>query len=605
MRVLRIYIVIYLMFSNFSVEVEVIHSCDCLGRISSDDIRSSISVPEYPVSTRDGIAFRIRDIDFTRENHFKIIGENFAGEESFRFSNVLPISSNLSENINYLNSIFIATGAFIAYENYQFDCVLEIEKFEKFVDITKSELQFKLPSKEISSLKTLRPLTHEVNIRPAASDIKIGDILVTKGERFGPVEIGLLAMANIQKVKVLPRIKIGILSTGDEILNLGEVKTKTCSVYDCNRPLLMNYLKDSDFRNDIEVHDFGIFPDRKLQEKLSIDKPFFSEQLMDFVISTGGVSVGQRDFLKEIIEKVEVGKIFDYLNIKPGKPCHLSICKQMNKPFVFLGLPGNPVSVGVGFHLVVRTIIRVMQKPLFRPFKAIVISDMIYELKTNELGSSLFPVKCVTRNEIKLDRLRPEFHRAKFVETFDSGLYQTESVKSSNNSSSNLFSLKNACVLLQLPPGEALEAGSIVDGLKLDSNTILRRCGVGKLSSFTEWSPRKVTPEQGKTESGFGSPVQLLHNSDKFEAIKIADLFFLSKYSDHLFVVSEVDNDFGLGQYLREKSSDFALQVSTVRANSGRFQFYVRCSDRVFENVWNLLSAIAQEVTLKLPYNLS
>ncbi|KAI1820836.1 molybdenum cofactor synthesis domain-containing protein [Xylaria intraflava] len=282
------------------------------------------------------------------------------------------------------------------------------------------------------------------NIREIGSDIKSGAEILSQGEMVSAVggEIGLLAAVGVAEVKTYRQPVVGVLSTGDEIvqhdrpgaLRLGEVR-------DTNRITLMSAAKEQGF----EVVDLGIAADKPGTLEDALRDAF---RRVDVVITSGGVSMGELDLLKPTIERALGGTIhFGRVAMKPGKPTTFATVPVKNdageriaKPI--FSLPGNPASALVTFHLFVL--------PSLHQMSGI-----------SPAGLTMVPV--FLAHEFVLDKRRPEYHRA--VVVVDS---QGRLVASSTGGqrSSRVGSLRGANCLLCLPPGdEPLKKGARVDAL--------------------------------------------------------------------------------------------------------------------------------------------
>ena len=282
------------------------------------------------------------------------------------------------------------------------------------------------------------------NIREIGSDIKQGTTILHKGEQVSAVggEIGVLAAVGVAEVKTYRRPIIGILSTGDEIvehnrpedLRLGEVR-------DTNRPTLISAAKESGY----EVIDLGIASDKPgtLEETLRDGM-----RRADLLITTGGVSMGELDLLKPTIERSLGGSIhFGRVNMKPGKPTTFATVPAKNNAGervskVIFSLPGNPASALVTFHLFVLPSLHQMSG-------------------VSPTGLPKIPVSL--GHDFKLDPGRPEYHRAIVTVGRDGSLTATST---GVQRSSRVGSLKGSNALLCMPKGsEPLRKGAKVDAL--------------------------------------------------------------------------------------------------------------------------------------------
>ncbi|KAK5624952.1 hypothetical protein RRF57_000668 [Xylaria bambusicola] len=282
------------------------------------------------------------------------------------------------------------------------------------------------------------------NIREIGSDIKADDVVLSKGELISAVggEIGLMAAVGVAEVKTYRKPVVGVLSTGDEIvqhdrpgdLRLGEVR-------DTNRITLMCAAREQGF----DVVDLGIAADTSgtLEETLRD-----ALRRVDLVITSGGVSMGELDLLKPTIERSLGGTIhFGRVAMKPGKPTTFATIPVKNNAGeriskVIFSLPGNPASALVTFHLFVL--------PSLHQMSGI-----------SPAGLSKVPV--FLAHDFTLDKARPEYHRALVVADGSGRLLATST---GGQRSSKVGSLRGANSLLCLPSGkEPLKKGTKVDAL--------------------------------------------------------------------------------------------------------------------------------------------
>ena len=281
---------------------------EALGFTLSANITSSNNVPPFNNSAMDGYALLASDLEKCSENNpiqLKQVGKSFAGA---------PFSGEVKSG----SCVRIMTGAVVPDS---LDCVVMQEQC--------------LAEGEMITFKH-SPTLHN-NVRFVGEDLKIGQSVLLQGHKLTPRDIPLLASLGIANVDVYRQLKVAVMSSGDELKSLGET-LETGEIYDTNRYSIMALLS----RLNVEVIDFGIIKDDyALIKKTMIE----ADQQADVVITSGGVSVGEADFIKEVLN--EIGEIgFWKLAIKPGKP--FAFGKLPNS--VFFGLPGNPVSAIVTLY---------------------------------------------------------------------------------------------------------------------------------------------------------------------------------------------------------------------------------------------------------------
>jgi len=284
---------------------EVVTLRDALNRVLAKEVISSINVPPYANSAMDGYAFNAVDLPESGETTVTMIGKSFAG---------IPFDGEVKPG----ECVRIMTGAAMANGT---DTVIMQEQVK--VDGDAITIQSGHCKNE--------------NVRHIGEDIKDGDTVLNVGQQLTPAELGVLASLGVAKVTVFKKIRVAFFSTGDELRNVDET-LEPGQIYDSNRYTLFGMLSNL----GVELIDMGIIPD----DRTAVEKAFIqaSEQA-DAIMTSGGVSVGEADFVKETLDKL--GKVdFWKIAMKPGKPLAFGFVNDA----VFFGLPGNPVSVMATFY---------------------------------------------------------------------------------------------------------------------------------------------------------------------------------------------------------------------------------------------------------------
>jgi len=278
------------------------------------------------------------------------------------------------------------------------------------------------------------------DIRPIGYDIAEGQEVLAAGSRLDSAEIGLLATVGVTQVPVHPRPRVAILSTGDELVEPDQ-RPGPGQIRDSNRAMLAAAVVAAGG----EPVDLGIAADQPRSLRQQLLAGFGAG---DILLTSGGVSMGELDLIKPILE--DVGTVhFGRILMKPGKPLTFATVPVATKPrpTLVFGLPGNPVSSLVTFQLfVVPTIRKLAGWP----------------------APHLRRVQAVLAQPLRLDPARPEYHRAtlRWDNTLNGGNggYRAESTGS--QASSRLLSMRTANALLELPQAdETLPAGSVVTAL--------------------------------------------------------------------------------------------------------------------------------------------
>lgn len=252
------------------------------------------------------------------------------------------------------------------------------------------------------------------NIRYAGSDINRGSVLLNAGAKIAAHHIGLLAVNGYGSINVRNLPKVAVFSTGDELIKPGE-KIIPGQIYDCNKPMLTALLA----QEGIEVEDLGVLPDNQTATRKLIEN---CRDKYDLILSTGSVSVGERDHLKAAFVEAG-GHVSNWkVAVKPGKP--IMFGKLGNT--VFTGLPGNPFAVFVGFNLFVKPqLLRLcgVAEPAQNQLTA--VADFNWERKPGR--AEVFPVTALGETSaglVKLQRLGNSVSATLFPLSSASGLAQ-------------------------------------------------------------------------------------------------------------------------------------------------------------------------------------
>ncbi len=290
------------------------------GRVLAEAVISSIQVPPHNNSAMDGYALRANDLQTTQT--LPLTGESFAGHP---FVGECPAG----------HCIRIMTGATIPQGT---DTVV----MQEHTEVTEFGIRF------------LKPVSQGSNIRLAGEDIPQGATVLAAGHRLRPQDLGLLASLGLAEVVVYRKVKVAVFSTGDELKLPGEALAQG-EIYDSNRIVITTLLH----RLGMEVLDLGKLPDNPDAIRAALVR---ANQEADGVITSGGVSVGEADYTKEVL--AELGTThFWKLAIKPGKPFAYG---QLSDS-VFFGLPGNPVSATITLHILAVPALRIMSGERVQP----------------------------------------------------------------------------------------------------------------------------------------------------------------------------------------------------------------------------------------------
>ncbi len=270
---------------------------------------SPLNVPPHANSAMDGYAINYRDLSESGSSRLLLIGESLAGK---------PYSGKLQRG----QAVRIMTGAIIPQGSDTVIMQEQVERTDNTVIVQAGHRKGE-------------------NVRHSGEDIRKGDTVLTSGKKIDAAELGLLASLGIAEVMVKRKLRVATFSTGDELCSIGEQPIEG-QIYDSNRYSLAGMLHNL----NVEHIDMGVVGD----DPEAISNTFHeAANSADVVISSGGVSVGSADYVKQILDRM--GKIdFWKIRMKPGKPLAFG---QLGNA-LFFGLPGNPVSVMVTFYEIVQ-----------------------------------------------------------------------------------------------------------------------------------------------------------------------------------------------------------------------------------------------------------
>mmetsp|Transcript_8616 Transcript_8616/g.15581 ORF Transcript_8616/g.15581 Transcript_8616/m.15581 type:complete len:422 (-) Transcript_8616:1028-2293(-) len=379
----------------------------------AESVYAPFSYPSVAVSLKDGYAVRSE----YQVGNYPVVSYVHAGTDAATLPS-LPLGA----------VCYIATGAPIPPGA---DAVVPVEHT---VAVSENSIKIEKPASGPGA-----------DIRPAGSDFSKDQLIVEAGQVLYEAEIGLLASLGMSTVKVCTPPVIGVLSTGDEVVDVqsrGSADAKRIGVaFDSNRPMLLSASRAL----RASVLDFGIVPD---SPEAVHDALAHAASACDVLITSGGVSMGKKDVLQSELSKL--GTIhFGRVCMKPGKPLTFTTIpqKETGKVTLAFSLPGNAVSSFVCFHLVAAPAIRTLSGSLHPMAPTVHVS---------------------LTQDLKLDPERPEYHRAHL--TWNAMKQCFDATSTGAQASSRLLSARGANALLILPAESGvLTAGTFVEAMLIHS----------------------------------------------------------------------------------------------------------------------------------------
>ncbi len=286
---------------------------DAAGRVLAETARSAIDLPPFPSSAMDGFAVRSEDTPGDLPVVFRIA----AGRPASR-----PLEAG--------EAMGIATGGVVPDSA---DAVIPVEYVVE----------------RDNSVTIESSVANGANIRPAGGDLRAGDTVVEAGTRLGPAQLGALAAAGVAQVVCTRAPRAAVLATGTELRAPGE-RLGPGEIYEANGLILSAQLAGA----GAIVDRLAAAADDEASHRHALEQALEA----DVVVTSGGVSVGPHDLVRRVEAELGVEEVFWRVAVKPGKPLSFGV---RGRTLVF-GLPGNPVSVLVGFHLFVRPALLALQR---------------------------------------------------------------------------------------------------------------------------------------------------------------------------------------------------------------------------------------------------
>lgn len=295
---------------------------DALDRVLAEDVHATINVPPHRCSAMDGYALRADDLPQDGEVMLSVAGRSLAGH---------PYGEVLGGG----EAVRITTGAVVP----------------DGADLVVMQEMAELVGGAVRIGADHKPGQH---VRLAGSDIAQGDRVLSAGTRLGPAELGLLASLGVGEVGVVPQPVVAFFSTGDELAGVGQA-LQPGQIHDSNRYTIAGMLRHL----GAQPLDLGAVPDDRAALSATLQA---AAERADAIITSGGVSVGEADYVRELLE--EQGELkFWKIAMKPGRPLTLGRFGDA----VFFGLPGNPVSVMVTFEQFVKPALMKLMGTAWRP----------------------------------------------------------------------------------------------------------------------------------------------------------------------------------------------------------------------------------------------
>jgi len=371
---------------------------EALGFVLAENIVAPFDIPRFDSSAVDGFALHSSALDVQSRGELKTL----------HISGMIRTGDPGNAIVRKREAVKIFTGAPISRG-------------------TAAVIMKEHVGEEDGKLTLHRNVLAGENIRKAGGEFRKGQIVVNIGERLGPAHIGMIASLGVSRVRILKAPVVGIIVTGNELKRIGALLTPG-KIFESNSFALSSALKS--------IRIDPAFLSRCRDDKQSMTKLFKAALAkVDILISVGGISVGDYDFVKEVLLGLKVREHFHSIAIKPGKPNYFG---TRGKKLVF-GLPGNPVSALLSFYTLIR--------PALLQMMGIVESNDTFQAKL--------------QTELKKKAGRMEFVRVRLSKTKHGGFLATPTTGQASHMLSGLFSAE---ALYRFPiEKELVKKGSIIN----------------------------------------------------------------------------------------------------------------------------------------------
>ena len=372
-----------------------------LQRVLAEDVHAPVALPIFSQSAVDGYALAAPQHPIDAGQCFQVVGEVRAGQVSD-----LVLEAGQAVRIFTGGKIPEGTTTVARQEIVQ----LHVEQ----------------------QIQLTEDLAEHADIRDAGEEVQAGQVLATQGQRLGVGAIAALCMTGVQQVRVYRQAKIAVVVTGDEVASHVD-ELQQGKIFDANTPMLKAWCQ----QHGLAAEFFLVADQETALTELLQDL----QSRFDLIITTGGVSVGDYDFVRPVALKLGFQQVFWKIKQKPGKPMFFACAQSAEHTCYLLGLPGNPAAVYVALQVYVTSLLRGL------------------------VGQTVSPtwVSAVLQHELKFDR-RERFLRMS-AQVEQGQLQVTALKKQQSHMLSNLF---ESNFLLRVPADIPLSAGTLLNGIYLD-----------------------------------------------------------------------------------------------------------------------------------------